>query len=545
MGKLRILLVLGVLCCGCGRVVPVDGPVSVVPAPVSVTPAEGVFRLSASTRVVVRSADERMSFVTDALDDVLRPIFGRGLTVCPAAPAQDGAVNFIGTDSIPSDGYSLTIAPDRIEVLSGGPEGAFYAVQTLRQLLPAAAFGAGRVKAVELPAVVVEDRPGMGYRGMMLDVARHFFTVEEVKRVLDLLALHKMNVFHWHLTDDQGWRFEVKSLPELAVKGSVRPCTVVGKNIGVGNAAGAIYDDTPETGYYTQEEMKEIVRYAEERFITIVPEIDLPGHMIAALSVYPELGCTGGPYNVWCRWGIAQDVLCAGNPKTLDFLHKVMDEVCEVFPGKLIHIGGDESPRNRWKACPKCQKKMKELGLKNEAELQTYINKDMEAYLAAKGREIIGWDETLEGGLSEKASVMSWRGYKGGIEAARQHHHVVMSPTNHCYIDYYQLKNHDAQPLAIGGYLPVSTVYSMEPVPAELTEEEGKFIVGAQCNLWTEYVVSPDHAMYMLLPRLAAMCEVQWMQPQAKNYEEFSKKRLPAMQSIYRKLGYKYCSTIE
>ena len=254
---------------------------------------------------------------------------------------------------------------------------------------------------------------------------------------------------------------------------------------------------------------------------------------------------TGGPYNVWCRWGIAQDVLCAGNPKTLDFLHKVMDEVCEVFPGKLIHIGGDESPRNRWKACPKCQKKMKELGLKKEAELQTYINKDMEAYLAAKGREIIGWDETLEGGLSEKASVMSWRGYKGGIEAARQHHHVVMSPTNHCYIDYYQLKNHDAQPLAIGGYLPVSTVYSMEPVPAELTEEEGKFIVGAQCNLWTEYVVSPDHAMYMLLPRLAAMCEVQWMQPQAKNYEEFSKKRLPAMQSIYRKLGYKYCSTIE
>lgn len=454
--------------------------------------------------------------------------------------AVSGVQLSLGLKSENPEAYLITVDKKGIRIQGASESGVFYGVQTLRKSVMEE-----KGDTIRLPYATVSGEPRFGYRGTMLDCARHFFPVSFVKEFIDILALHGVNRFHWHLTDDQGWRFEVKSLPELAVKGSVRPYTVVGKNIGVGNAAGAIYDDTPETGYYTQEEMKEIVQYAEDRFITIVPEIDLPGHMIAALSVYPELGCTGGPYNVWCRWGIAQDVLCAGNPKTLDFLHKVMDEVCEVFPGKLIHIGGDESPRNRWKACPKCQKKMKELGLKKEAELQTYVNKDIEAYLAAKGREIIGWDETLEGGLSEKASVMSWRGYKGGIEAARQHHHVVMSPTNHCYIDYYQLKNHDAQPLAIGGYLPVSTVYSMEPVPAELTEEESKFIIGAQCNLWTEYVVSPDHAMYMLLPRLAAMCEVQWMQPQAKNYEEFSKKRLPAMQSIYRSLGYKYCSTIE
>ena len=373
---------------------------------------------------------------------------------------------------------------------------------------------------------------------MHLDVARHFFDVNEVKRYLDVMAAYKLNRFHWHLTEDQGWRIEIKKYPKLTEVGAWRDSTMVGKNWNE-------FDHTRYGGFYTQEEIKDVVAYAADLGITVIPEIDLPGHMVAALTSYPELGCTGGPYTVRPVWGIADEVLCPGKETTFKFIEDVLDEVMELFPSEYIHIGGDESPRNRWKACPKCQKKLKELGLKKEAELQTYINKDIEAYLAAKGRDIIGWDETLEGGLSEKASVMSWRGYKGGIEAARQHHHVVMSPTNHCYIDYYQLKNHDAQPLAIGGYLPVSTVYSMEPVPAELTEEESKFIVGAQCNLWTEYVVSPDHAMYMLLPRLAAMCEVQWMQPQAKNYEEFSKKRLPAMQSIYRSLGYKYCSTIE
>ena len=265
---------------------------------------------------------------------------------------------------------------------------------------------------------------------------------------------------------------------------------------------------------------------------------------MAALSGSPALGGTGGPYSVWCQWGVSDDVLCAGNPKTLDFLKTVYGELCQVFPSKFIHIGGDESPRYRWQQCPKCQAKMKELGLSKEAELQTYINKEMEHFLAERGREPIGWDETLEGGLSEKALVMSWRGYQGGIEAARQHHRVIMTPTSHCYIDYYQLKDPNAQPLAIGGYVPVSKVYSMEPVPAELTAEEGKYILGVQCNLWTEYVVSPDHAMYMLLPRLAALCEVQWQMPDTKDYKAFCQ-RLPALLQMYRSLGYKYCTSYE
>ena len=365
-----------------------------------------------------------------------------------------------------------------------------------------------------------------------------------MKKYIDILALHGINRFHWHLTDDQGWRFEVKALPELARKASVRPRTIIGKNVGLSDPAITIYDDTPETGYYTQEEMREVVRYAAERYITIVPEIDLPGHMIAALSVFPHLGCTGGPYEVWGAWGVADDVLCAGNPKTLEFLKTVYGELCDVFPGKLIHIGGDESPRIRWKSCPKCQAKMKELGLTDEAQLQTYINKEMEAFLSLRGRQIIGWDETLEGGLSDKAAVMSWRGYEGGKAAAKLHHQVVMTPTSHCYFDYYQLRNHDAQPLGIGGYVPLSKVYGMEPVPDGLTEEETQYITGVQCNLWTEYMLSPDHVEYMLLPRLAAMSEVQWLQPEAKDYEQFLG-RLESLKQNYRKLGYKYCPTNE
>ncbi len=454
--------------------------------------------------------------------------------------AVPGVQLMLGLKSDNPDAYAITIDKKGIRIQGASESGVFYGLQTLRK-----SVSGEQGDTISLPYATVSGEPRFQYRGTELDCARHFFPVSFVKQFIDILALHGINRFHWHLTDDQGWRFEMKSMPELAAKASVRPSTIIGKNVGLGDPVNAIYDDTPETGYYTQEEMKDIVRYAQERFVTIVPEIDLPGHMVAALSVYPELGCTGGPYEVWRHWGISQELLCAGNPKTLDFLHKVMDELCEVFPGKLIHIGGDECPRVRWQQCPKCQRKMKELGLKNEAQLQTYINKDIEAYLAAKGREIIGWDEILEGGLSERASVMSWRGFQGGIEAARQHHHVVMTPSSHCYIDHYQLKKHDAQPLAIGGYTPVSKLYGLEPVPAELTEEERPYIMGVQCNLWTEYVLSPDHAMYMLLPRLAALSEVQWLQPEAKNYDDFSANRLPALISLYRQLGYKYCTSFE
>ena len=436
------------------------------------------------------------------------------------------------------DAYSMSINKKGITIQGASESGVFYGIQTLRKSIM------NETGEVRLPYALVSGSPRFGYRGTELDCARHFFPVSFIKKFIDILALHGINRFHWHLTDDQGWRFEVKALPELAKKASVRPCTVVGKNVGLSDPNNAIYDDTPETGYYTQEEMREVVAYAAERYITIIPEIDLPGHMIAALSVYPHLGCTGGPYKVWGIWGVADDVLCAGNPKTLEFLKTVYGELCDVFPSKLIHIGGDESPRVRWKSCPKCQAKMKELGLKNEAELQTYINKEMEAFLALRGRQLIGWDETLEGGLSENAAVMSWRGYEGGKAAAKLHHHVVMTPTNNCYFDYYQLKNRDVQPLGIGGYLPLSKVYSMEPVPEDLTKEEAQYILGAQCNLWTEYMLSPDHVEYMLLPRLAAMSEVQWLQPEAKNYEQFLA-RLASLEQSYRRLGYKFCTAYE
>ncbi|MBQ0050367.1 MAG: beta-N-acetylhexosaminidase [Bacteroidales bacterium] len=442
----------------------------------------------------------------------------------------------------PQDAYRITVNKRGIELAANTPEGIFRAVQSVRKMLVPAVgtsynqhFKNIATNGVKFDYAVINDAPRFAYRGQHLDCARHFFSTDFTKRYIDLLAMHGINQFHWHLTDDQGWRFEVKSMPELAKKACRREQTVIGHNCG-------IYDATPygEGCYYTHEEMRDIVKYAAERYVNIIPEIDLPGHMVAALHVYPELGCTGGPYQVWPIWGVADDVLCVGNPKTLDFLKKVLSELCDVFPSPYIHIGGDESPRVRWKKCPKCQGKMKELGLKREAELQTYVNKELENFLAQRGRSIIGWDETLEGGLSPNAIVMSWRGYEGGIAAAKQKHHVIMTPTSHCYIDYYQLKNTHDQPLAIGGYLPMSKVYSMEPVPSGLTKEEEQYIMGPQCNLWTEYVLSPDHVEYMTLPRLAAMCEVQWLLPEAKDFEQFSK-RLDRLQQAYRRLNYKFC----
>lgn len=430
------------------------------------------------------------------------------------------------------EAYQITVSAEGVTITANTEEGIFRGIQTLRK-----AIGTKAGEKVELPYVTIQDEPRFSYRGVHFDTARHYFSVDFIKQFLDVMALHGCNQFHWHLTEDQGWRFEVKSMPELAKKGSVRKQTVVGRNSGV-------YDGQPYGGYYTQQECREIVDYAAKRFINVIPEIDLPGHMLGALHVYPELGCTGGPYDVWPHWGVSHDVLCAGNPKTLEFLKNVYDELCDVFPSKYIHIGGDESPRDRWKQCPKCQAKMKELGLKNEAELQTYINQEMDKHLSAKGRTLIGWDETLEGGLSENGIVMSWRGIKGGIEAARQHHRVIMTPTDYCYIDYYQLKDQWGQPLGIGGYLPMSKVYSYEPIPADLNEEEGKYIMGAQVNLWTEYVGYPEHAMYMLLPRLDAISEVQWIQKEKKDYESF-KTRLPRMFELYKKLGYKYCQKQE
>lgn len=443
------------------------------------------------------------------------------------------------------EAYAIVVNKDGIAIQARQPIGFFRAAQTLRKSLPIQA-----VTQVEFPFATIQDEPRFVYRGVHLDCARHFFSVETIKTYLDLMALHGCNQFHWHFTEDQGWRFEVKALPELAKKGSVRKQTIIGRNAGLGDGAG-IYDGQPYGGYYTQEQCREIVNYAAERYINVIPEIDLPGHMQGALHVFPNLGCTGGPYPVWEIWGVSEEVLCAGNPETMKFLKTVLGELCDVFPSKFIHIGGDECPKVRWKNCPKCQAKARELGLKDdgkhsvENQLQTWINHEIEQFLKARGRDIIGWDEVLEGGLTEGGTVMSWRGTQGGIDAAKQHHRVIMTPTSHCYIDYYQLKNQWGQPLGIGGYLPASKVYSFEPLlPETLTEEEQKYILGPQVNLWTEYVAYPDHLFYMLLPRLDAISEVQWCRSDQKNFDDF-KARLPRMLKLYDRLGVNYCHTVE
>lgn len=440
------------------------------------------------------------------------------------------------------EAYCIEIGKAGILVRANEPEGLFRAAQTIRKSLPVGI----KEQQVAFPFVRIQDAPRFAYRGVLLDCARHFFTVDVIKQFLDVMALHGCNQFHWHLTEDQGWRFEVKALPDLAVKGSVREKTVIGPS----NMR--IYDNVPYGGYYTQDDCREIVRYAAERYINVIPEIDMPGHMMGALHVFPNLGCTGGPYPVAPHWGVMRDVLCGGNPETLDFLKTAFGELCDVFPSKFIHIGGDECPKDRWKKCPKCQAKIKELGLTEENgrspedQLQTYLNHEIEQFLASRGRSLIGWDEILAGGLTENAIVMSWRGTKGGIEAAKQKHRVIMSPNVYAYIDHPQLKDYSKQPRTTDSYqVSCSKMYSFEPlIPDALTEEEQDCILGVQANLWTEHIAFPEHAFYQLLPRLAAMSEVQWCRPEQKNFEDF-KARLPRLEKIYDKLGVQYCRQVE
>lgn len=441
------------------------------------------------------------------------------------------------------EAYILKVDKKGITIIAREPVGLYRAAQTLRKALPVVK---GAAEKVELPFVEIQDEPRFEYRGVLLDCGRHFFSVDFIKKFIDVMALHGSNQFHWHLTEDQGWRFEVKAYPQLALKGSVRAQTVIGP----GNSG--IYDGVPYGGYYTQDDCREIVRYAAERYINVVPEIDLPGHMQSALHVFPNLGCKGGSYPVRTYWGVSREVLCGGNPETLTFLKTVLGELCDVFPSKFIHIGGDECPKHRWKECAKCQAKIKELGLKDdgkhtpENQLQSYINREVEAFMKERGRDIIGWDEILEGGLSGTSIIMSWRGTKGGIAAARQGHRVIMSPNVYSYIDHPQLKDYGKQPRTTDSYLvSASKVYSFEPlIPDSLTVEQQKMILGPQVNLWTEQVAYPEHAFYQLLPRLGAASEVQWCLPSQKDFEQF-KKRLPRLKKIYDLLGVPYCRQIE
>ncbi|WP_115462673.1 beta-N-acetylhexosaminidase [Winogradskyella aurantiaca] len=425
-------------------------------------------------------------------------------------------VVFVKNDALAEESYALEIGPNHIRIEASSDQGAFYAVQSLRQILPPNYEARSKeLKTYELPCLRIEDAPQFEYRGMHLDVGRHMFPVAFIKKYIDALAMLKMNTFHWHLTEDQGWRVEIKQYPKLQEVAAFRKETLVGH-----------YSDQPHQfdgmgygGYYSQEEIKEVVAYAKERFVTIIPEIEMPGHSQAVIAAYPELGCTGEEVEVATKWGVFEDIYC---PKeaTFTFLENVLDEVMDLFPSTYIHIGGDEAPKAQWKACKECQDLMKNEGLKDEHELQNYFITRIEKFLNSKGRQIIGWDEILEGGLAPNATVMSWRGTSVAIAAARQQHQVVMTPTSHCYFDYYQSENEE-EPLAIGGFLPLEKVYNFNPIPEELTPEEAQYVWGAQGNIWTEYMPTTQQVEYMAFPRILAMSEVVWTNPERKDYNDF------------------------
>lgn len=435
----------------------------------------------------------------------------------PALNKKGGTpIRLVLDTTLGREAYRLDVQKRIVVVRAAAPSGAFYALQTFLQLFPKD-FSA---KNWKIPACNIQDSPRFSWRGLHLDVSRHFFPVEFIEHYIDVMARHKYNVFHWHLTDDQGWRIEIKGFPKLQEVAACRAETMIGH-----------YGDTPRKfdgqaycHFYSQDEIRRVVQYAADRFVTVVPEIEMPGHALAALSAYPDLGCTGGPYRTATIWGVFDDVFCPGNDSVFAFIDGVLQEVCSLFPGPYIHVGGDECPKTRWESCPKCQKRIQEEGLKDEHELQSYFIRRVESLLARRAKNLIGWDEILEGGdLPATAAVMSWRGTEGGIAAARSGHDAVMCPGSHCYFDHYQ-GDPAFEPLAIGGYTPLEKVYSYEPVPAELNAEEAQFILGAQGNVWTEYMDNPLKVQYMLWPRAATMAEVLWTLPGKKDWPNFTRR---------------------
>lgn len=448
--------------------------------------------------------------------------------------AKKGAVNIVLDRKLAAEEYCVEVSGQRIDLTAGSPRGAFHAMQTLRQI---AACCAGEGETV-IPALRIEDKPFFAYRGMMLDVCRHFLTVEEVKRYLDILSLHKVNTFHWHLTDDQGWRLAIDKYPRLTEIGTVRAQTVVGHA-----RTSKEYDGKPygKGMFYTADDVREVLRYAADRYIDVIPEIEMPGHALAALAAYPGLGCRGEGYAVSPTWGVFDDVFCAGNDRVFEFMEGVLDEVIALFPSEYIHIGGDECPKTRWKECPVCQKRIAEEGLEDEHELQSYFMKRIERFVNSRGRRIIGWEEILEGGVSPTATVMSWKSPQAGIEAAKRGNKVIMVPSKFSYFDYYQSQDTEREPFAIGGYVPVSKVYGYDPYD-QLDAGERKAILGVQANLWTEYISSMPHVEYMVLPRMAAMAENGWSYDR-KDYDDFVR-RMQSLRRIYDLCGFNYAKHI-
>ena len=429
------------------------------------------------------------------------------------------------------EGYTIVVDNSKVSITGGSAAGLFYGIQTLRKALPV-----GKYSSVELPAATIVDYPRFGYRGMHLDIARHFQDIDFIKKYIDLLALHNINTFHWHLVDDQGWRVEIKKYPLLTTISTTRKETVIGRNSGV-------WDGKPygKGMFYTQEELREVVAYAAERHIDIIPEIDMPGHMVAVLAAYPELGCTGGPYDVWTIWGVSEDLLCAGNDQTIEFCKDILDEIVDIFPYEYIHIGGDECPKVRWEECPKCQARIESEHLHNttakspEEALQGWFMRQMSDHLAQYGKTVIGWDEILDGGLAPNATVMSWRGTEGGLAAVKSGHNAIMTPGGYCYLDSYQDAPH-TQPMAFGPYMPLEKVYSYNPREG-LNREQAQLIYGIQGNLWVEYIPTEEMVEYMIYPRILAIAEIGWSNPAERDYPAFRQRATKAVNKLRAK-GY-------
>ena len=490
----------------------------VVPLPQRIENQKGApFVLNAEVRIV---APEGLRREAAFLHDYLQELTGLDLSLISRRDKKARCIVLSVSPKVSEkEGYLMTVSQRSITIEGGSAAGVFYGIQTLRK-----SIGGGTFQ--ELPAATIADAPRFSWRGMHLDCSRHFFPVPFVKKFIDLLAMHNMNIFHWHITDDQGWRIEIEKWPKLVSVGSQRTGTIIGTN-------SDIDDEQPYGGYYTKAEAREIVSYAAERHITVVPEIDMPGHMLAALASYPELGCTGGPYQVGHYWGVYKDVLCVGNEKVYEFVEDVLTEIMEIFPSEVIHIGGDETPTEKWEVCPKCQA----LGLPKD-QIQAHFTQRVFNFLTAHHRRALGWDEILEGS-PENAMIMSWRGTDPGAKAAEAGHDVVMAPTTYCYFDYQQVKDVLFEPSRCGGYIPIEKVYSLDPAPDSLSVEARQHILGTQANLWSEYMTTPSMVEYQALPRMSALAEVQWTQPDRKDYDKFLS-RLTRLTQLFEREGYTY-----
>ena len=536
-----IVLALGSI--GCGgrpaslRVNPAPEQYPIVPSPLSIEPRPGEFRIDSATRILL--SDPASAELRALAEVVVAPLRAASRLALPVSsvPAHGGAVNAItirliqGSAPADSERYHLVVTPRGATLSAARPAGLLHGLETIRQLLPTEGERAASARWA-IPAVVIDDAPRFPYRGVLVDVARWYYPPEFIEKVIDLLALYKLNALHLHLTDDQGWRLEIMKYPRLTEIGAWRKETILGQNF-----RPYIGDGKPHGGFYTQQQMRHLVAYAAARHVTVIPEIEMPGHASAALAAYPELSCTGGPFHVSPRWGVHEDIYCPSE-RTLAFLEDVLTEVMQIFPSTYVHIGGDEVPKTRWKESAVAQEVMRREKLATEEDLQGWFIRRIEGFLRAHGRRLIGWDETLEGGLAPEATVMSWRGTAGGIAAAQQGHDVIMTPTTPMYFDYYQ-GNPSSEPLAIGGFVPLDSVYAYEPVPAVLTPEQAAHVLGAQGNLWTEYIPTPAQAEYMLLPRMLALSEVLWSPEAARSWTGFLQ-RLPAQLARLDAMGVRY-----